>query len=565
MSKRILIVGGVAGGASVAARARRIDAQAEIIMFERGPHVSFSNCSLPYHLSGTVENSEALIMMSPEKFKKSYDIDARVNREVTAIHREKKTIEVKNTLTGEVTEEAYDILVLASGAEPIRPRSIRGTDSPNVYTVRNVVDILRLKEALNREEVREVAVIGGGFIGIEVAENLCKSGKQVTVIEAMDQILSPLDYDMVQMVQKEMMDHGVQVIVGDGVIEIDCRQVVLSSGRTIAAQVVVLAIGVAPETSLARQAGLEIGETGGIKVDHCYRTSDKDIYAVGDAIEVTHQLTQKPSRLALAGPALRQARAAADSMYGITYASKGVIGSCAIRVFDLNVAATGLNEKTAKREGIPCNFAYVIPGDKVGIMPGSAPMHFKLIFQTTTGKILGAQAVGKGNVDKRVDVIAALIAMNGTVEDLKNVELCYSPVFGTARDVVNQAGMVASNLLNGCYRQISVTEVRKLVEDNAFIVDVREENEFAEGHLKGAVNIPLSQLRERMEEIPKDRPVYVHCRSGQRSYNAVMALQGHGYTNVCNVSGSFLGICLYEYYRDVTEGRERIVTEYNFK
>ena len=262
---------------------------------------------------------------------------------------------------------------------------------------------------------------------------------------------------------------------------------------------------------------------------------------------------------------LRQARAAADSMYGRPCANKGVIGSCAIRVFDLNIAATGLNEKAARKAQIPYDFAYVIPSDKVGIMPQSAPMHFKLLFQVPTGKILGAQAIGKGNVDKRVDVVAALIAMNGTVEDLKELELCYSPVFATARDVVNQAGLVASNLLNGYYRQVPVSKVRQLVEEHAFIVDVREEHEYQAGHLINSVNIPLSQLRERTDEIPKDRPVYIHCRSGQRSYNAVMALLGRGYRNVYNISGSFLGICLYEYFRDVTENREKIVTEYNFK
>ena len=565
MGKRILIVGGVAGGASAAARARRIDAQAEIIMFEKGSHVSSSGCSLPYYLSGTVEDSEALIMMSPEKFKKSYDIDARVNQEVTAIHRDRKTIEVKDVSTGVTREEAYDVLVLAPGAAPIRPKSIKGADRPEVYTIRNVVDIIRLKEGVASGKIRDVAVIGGGFIGIETAENLRKLGKQVTVIEAMDQILAPLDYDFVQMVQKEMMDHGVQVIVGDGVKEIDGSQVLLASGKAVPAQAVVLAIGVAPETGLARQAGLEIGETGGIKVDHNYRTSDENIYAVGDAIEVFQQLTQKPGRLALAGPALRQARAAADSMYGRPCANKGVIGSCAIRVFDLNIAATGLNEKAARKAQIPYDFAYVIPSDKVGIMPQSAPMHFKLLFQVPTGKILGAQAIGKGNVDKRVDVVAALIAMNGTVEDLKELELCYSPVFATARDVVNQAGLVASNLLNGYYRQVPVSKVRQLVEEHAFIVDVREEHEYQAGHLINSVNIPLSQLRERTDEIPKDRPVYIHCRSGQRSYNAVMALLGRGYRNVYNISGSFLGICLYEYFRDVTENREKIVTEYNFK
>ena len=549
----------------MAARARRIDASAEIIMFERGPHVSFSNCALPYYLSGTVGSSDALVMMSPAKFKKSYDIDARVHSEVISIDRKEKTIQVKDTVTGAVTEEHYDTLVLAPGASPIRPKSIEGVDGPNVYTVRNVTDIVRLKDEMEKNGVKQAAVIGGGFIGIEVAENLAKAGKQVTVIEAMNQVLSPLDYDMVQMVQKEMLDNGLNLIVEDGVAAIHPDKVVLASGREVAAEAVVLAIGVAPETGLAKAAGLEIGETGGIKVDHDYRTSDKNIYAVGDAIQVFNQLTHKPSRLALAGPAQRQAHAAADSMYGIPHNNKGGIGSCAIRVFNLNVAATGLNERAAKAAGIPSDFAYVIPGDKVGMMPGSAPMHFKLVFEVPTGKILGAQAVGRGNTDKRIDVIAAMISMNATIEDLKELELCYSPVFGTAKDVVNQAALVATNLLYGRFRQVPVSDVRSLVENNAFIVDVREENEYAGGHLLNSVNIPLSQLRERMEEIPKDRPVYLHCRSSQRSYNAIMALQGHGYENLYNISGSYLGICLYEYYNDVTKNRKKIVTEYNFR
>ena len=327
MNKRILIIGGVAGGASVAARARRLDAGAEIIMFERGPHVSFSNCSLPYYLSGVVGNSDALLMMSPEKFKKSYDIDARVNSEVTAINRDKKTIEIKNTLTGDVHEEAYDVLVMAPGASPVKPRSIGGIDGKNVYTVRNVADIVHLKDGLEAAGAENTAVIGGGFIGIEVAENLAKAGKKVTVVEAMNQILAPFDYDMVQMLHKELLDNGVSLIVEDGVKTIEEKQITLASGKTVPADAVILACGSmaapetgsegAPETGLAKAAGLEIGETGGILVDHNYRTSDKNIYAVGDAIEVFDRMTGKPSRLALAGPALRQARAAADAMYGI--------------------------------------------------------------------------------------------------------------------------------------------------------------------------------------------------------------------------------------------------------
>ena len=564
MGKRILVVGGVAGGASVAARIRRIDAEAEIIMFEKGPHVSFSNCALPYYLSGAVAKSESLVIMSPEKFRKSYDIDARVQSEVVSIDRQGKTIEVKNTITNETVKEAYDFLVLAPGATPIRPGSIKGVNLPHVFTIRNVLDITNLKDYIDASGIQDVAVIGGGFIGVEVAENLCKAGKHITLLEAMNQILAPFDFDMVQMLQKEMLDHGVDVIVGDGVKEITPETVTLASGKEVKAGTVILAIGVAPETNLARAAGLEIGETGGIKVDHNYRTSDENIYAVGDAIQVFNKLTCKPSRLALAGPAQRQARAAADAMYGMQHNNNGVIGSCAVRVFNLNAAATGLNERTAAAAGIPCDFVYVIPTDKVGLMPDSSTVHFKLIFEIPTGRILGAQAIGKGNVDKRVDVIASMIAMNGTLEDLKELELCYSPVFGTARDVVNQAALVALNVLYGRFRQVPVTMVRKLVQERAFIVDVRENNEYEAGHIIGSVNIPLSELRNRADEIPKDRPVYLHCRSSQRSYNAIMALQGRGFENLYNISGSYLGLSLYEYYTDVTQGREKIVTAYNF-
>ncbi|SHI72346.1 NADPH-dependent 2,4-dienoyl-CoA reductase, sulfur reductase [Clostridium amylolyticum] len=565
MSKRILIIGGVAGGASVAARARRIDEDAEIIMFEKGPHVSFSNCALPFHLSGMVENGDDLVLMCPEQFKKQYKIEARVNSEVVKIKREEKKIVVKNVLTGEESEESYDKLVLSPGANPILPRSIEGITGSNVFTVRNVVDIKKLKSYIDENKIEDIAVVGGGFIGVEVAENLRLAGKNVSLVEALDQIMNPFDYDMAQILHKEMMDQGVNLILSDGVKKINEDSIELQSGKKVAAKAVVMAIGVSPETGLAKDCGLEIGVTGAIKVDHNYLTNDKDIYAVGDAIEVYNRLTQKPSRLALAGPAQRQARAAADNMYGIHHNNNGVIGSSVVQIFDLNAASTGLNEKTAKAAGISYDFVYIIPGDKVGLMPESNPMHFKLIYEYPTGRILGAQAIGKGNVDKRIDVIATMITMGGTLEDLKELELCYAPLFGTAKDIVNHAALVALNLLYGKFKQVPVTKVRELVESDAFIIDVREEHEFAAGHLKNAVNIPLSQFRGRLDEIPKDRPVYLHCRSSQRSYNAVMALQNMGYDNVINISGSYLGISCYEYYQDQVTGREKIVTEYNFK
>lgn len=561
---KVLVVGGVAGGASTAARIRRLDEQAEVIMFEKGPHVSFSNCSLPFYLSGVVPTSEKLIMMSPEKLKKQYNLEARVNQEVIAIHRERKTIEVKHVVTGEVYEEAYDILLLSPGAKPTLP-PIEGIHSSHVFTIRNVADIERLQTYIQMNNVQDIAVIGGGFIGVEVAENLREAKKSVTLIQRGAQIMDPYDEDMVQIMQKELLDHGVNLELRAAIEKIETAHVLLANGKKIAAEVVVVAAGAKPETDLAIQAGLDLGITGGIKVNTNYQTNDPSIYAVGDAIEVYDQILRRPTRLALAGPAQKQARAAADHMYGITNRQRGVIGSSSIQVFDYNCAATGINERTAKMAGIEVDSVYVIAPDKVGLMPSSNPLHFKLVYEVPTGKILGAQAIGKGNADKRIDVIATMITMGGTIEDLKDLELSYSPMYSTAKDVVNMAALVATNVLYGRFKQIHVSEVRDLYEQGAFFLDVREKNEVENGQIKGALNVPLSELRERMNEIPKDRPIYVHCRSAQRSYNAVMALQNSGFTQVYNVSGSFLGICLYEYVQDTLQQREPIVTAYNFK
>jgi len=564
LSKKFLIVGGVAGGASTAARLRRLDEKAEIIIFEKGPNVSFSNCSLPFHLSGIVENSDKLILMTPQGLQTKYNIEARVQQEVVRINREKKTITIKDLKTNRDYEESYDTLILSPGASPIVP-DLEGIHSKHVFTIRNVADIDRLNWYLQTDNVQDIAVVGGGFIGVEVAENLKLAGYNVSLVEFGQQIMAPFDYDMAQILHKEMTDKGVQVIVNDGLAKVTPNNVTLNSGKQLKAQAVVLAIGVRPEIRLAKEAGLTIGELGGIQVDANYVTSDPSIYAVGDAIEVFHQLTHKQTRLALAGPAQRQARAAANHMYNIPHHNKGVIGSSSVQIFDLVCATTGLNEKTALANGFQAKSVYLIAPDKVGLMPNSNPLHFKLVYETPTGKILGAQAIGKGNADKRIDVIATLITMGGTLEDLKELELSYSPMFSTARDIVNLAALVAQNLLHGHFKQVKVDEVRALIENQAFFLDVREKNEFESGHLINAHNIPLSELRERMDEIPKDQAVYVHCRSGQRSYNAVMALQNSGFSNVFNVSGSFLGICLYEYFTDITTNRDKIVTAYNFK
>ena len=564
--KKILIVGGVAGGASAATRLRRLSEEDKIIMFEKGPHVSFSNCALPYHLSGIINEADKLVLMSPEKFKAQYNIEARVSSEVTFIDRKNKEIEVKNYLTGNVYRESYDKLILSPGAKPMVP-NIPGIDNVNIFTIRNVVDIDKLNRFVKELDAKDVAVIGGGFIGVEAAENLREAGYNVSLIEAMNQILKPFDYDMVQILHKEIYDKGINLIVNDKVEKFEENKVVLNSGKKINAKAVVMAIGISPEIDLAKEAGLEIGVTGAIKVDNNYKTSDDDIYAVGDAIEVYNVLTHSMTKISLAGPALKQARSVADHINGKKSLNKGYICSSAIKVFDYNGASTGLNEGLIKALNMNINYDIVrlITNDKVGIMPDSKSLHFKLIYEVPTGKILGAQAIGMGDVAKRVDIIATLIKLGGTVEDLKDLELCYAPPYSTAKDAVNYAGYIASNLLNGDFKQVNVDKVRGLVESNAYIIDVREIREFENGHIKGAKNIPLSQLRERINEIPKDIPVYLHCRTGQRSYNAALALQNLGYNNIYNVTGSFLGLSYYEYYNDKTTDRESIVTNYNFR
>lgn len=563
--KKILIIGGVAGGASTAARLRRHSEEDRIIMFEKGPHVSFSNCGLPYHLSGIISEAEKLVLMSPEKFLAQYNIEARVNNEVIEIDRENKEVVVKDVVTKKTYRESYDKLVLSMGAKPIVPK-FEGLDSVNVFTIRNVFDINRLNLFVKERKDKKITVIGGGFIGIEAAENLREAGYEVTLIEAADQILKIFDYDMVQRLQKEMYDKGVELIVGDKVERFKKNCVVLESGRAIISEVVVLAIGVAPDTELAVKAGIELGKTGAVKTDNNYMTNDRDIYAVGDMIEVYSPLFNDYFKLSLAGPAQKQARAVADHINGRVVDNRGYIGSSVIKVFDFNGASTGLTESLIKARGMSLNYETIeiIPSDKVGLMPNANPMYFKMIFEVPTGRVLGAQAIGKGNVDKRIDVIASVIKFGGTIEDLKDLELCYAPPFGTAKDVVNFGGYVASNVLERRFKQEHFSKVRELLEAGECIIDIREKNEYAEGHLKGVPNIPLSELRERVNEIPKDRTVYLQCRSGQRSYNACLLLQNLGYTNVINVTGGILGISMYEYFNDKTQNREPIVTKYFF-
>lgn len=565
---KLVIVGGVAGGASVAARVRRLQEHAQIVIFERGQHVSYSNCSLPYYLGGAVEQESDLVIMTPEDFRTQHNIDVRTCCEVTAIDRVARAVTVRDSRTGAVYQETYDKLVLSPGASPILPRSIVGIDRANVFAIRNVTDIARVKACMEQTATRNVVVVGGGFIGIETAENLKAAGKNVTVIEGLDQILAPFDHDMVQYLQKELVDHGVRLCLSSTLTAIEeglVRAVHDGQEFTVPADAVVMAIGVAPETKLVTEAGLAVGASRGIKVNRYFQTDDPDIYAVGDAIESFNALTGLPGRLALAGPAQRQARIAADHICGLAGEDTGFIGSSCIRVFGLNAASTGLNERSAAAAGIDFDSVLVYPSDKVGIMPDSHYLGFKLLFAVPSGKLLGAQAIGVGEADKRVNMIAALLTMQGTVADLKRLEHCYAPLFSTAKDVVHMAALAAENLLAGRLRQVHVSQVRPLVESGAYIVDVRDPDEFEQGHVVGAHNIPLPELRQRMAEIPRDIPVYLHCRSSQRSYFAYRCLVGNGYDNVVNISGSFLGISLYEYFTDRQTGRSPIVTAYNFE
>ncbi len=565
---KLVVVGGVAGGASAAARVRRLDETAEITVFERGEHVSFSNCALPYYLGGVVESEEDLILMSPEDFHHKHNIDVHTNSEVVAIDRPGRKVVVKDLAAGRQYEVPYDKLILATGAAPILPRSIQGIGGEQVFTIRNVSDVSKVKAWMDRAGSRHVAVVGGGFIGIETAENLRRAGKDVSVLEGAGQILAPFDSDMVQTLHKELDDNGVALYLNSTVTAIEPGRVTaVRDGQSfsVPADAVVMAIGVAPETALAAGAGLELGETGGIRVNDCLQTSDPDIYAVGDVIESFQRQTGRPGRLALAGPAQKQARMAADHICGLPVKNTGFIGSSCIRVFGLNAAATGLNERSAEEAGLRFDSVTVYPSDKVGIMPDSNYMALKLLFELPTGRLLGAQAIGTGEVDKRIDSIAALISMNGDLDTLRDFEHCYAPLFSTAKDAVHMAALVGGNVLSGQLRQVHVRDVRPLVESGAYIVDVREEGEFDEGHLKGAHNVPLSVLRERLDEIPRDVPVYLHCRSGQRSYYAYCCLKGHGFDQIANISGSFLGISLYEYFNDKTSGREPILTAYNFE
>ncbi len=539
MSQRVLIVGGVAGGASAAARLRRLDETAEIVLFDRGPHVSFANCGLPYYVGNVIVDERKLLVASRELFRDRFNIDVRTEHEVMALDRAGQTIRVKDLRDGSERDEPYDALVLAPGASPIRPDA-RGLDLPGVFVVRTIPDTRRIRAWLEEPPRHEAVVVGGGFIGLEMAENLVRRGLKVTLLEKLPQVMPPLDPEMAAEVARHLREVGVLLRLGEGFrgIDADGGRLTVHTDRdaTIGTDLVILALGVRPEATLAQSAGLAIGARGGIVVDERMRTSDPRIYAVGDAVEVRDVVIGQETILPLAGPANRQGRVAAEAIAGRATRFRGVQGTAIVGVIGLTVATTGASEKGLRRAGVTdYGVVYLHPGHHAGYYPGAKPIRLKLLYSRSDGHILGVQAVGHEGVDKRIDVIATMIQMRATVHDLAEAELCYAPQFGAAKDPVNIAGMMAANALRG---DMPLADWSELGSTSAVLLDVREPDEFARGHLEGAVNLPLSQLRKRVEDVPRGRELWVYCAAGQRAYFAQRLLMQRGF-DAKNLSGGF--------------------------
>ncbi len=538
-SKTIVIIGGVAGGASCATRLRRMDESAEIIVLERGPYASFANCGLPYHIGGIIENESDLLVAKGPLFKERFGIDLRTRHEAVSIDRESREVEVRDLATGRTSRQRYDALVLSPGAAPLRP-PLPGIDLAGIFTLRSIPDTRLISEWIAQHAAKTAVVVGGGFIGLEMAENLKHRGLDVTVVEMLPQVMPPIDPEMVTPAHDYLTSKGIKLALGaavagfaekDGHLEVQTKD-----GTAHSADIVILAIGVRPETTLAKAAGLEIGERGGIRVDEQMRSSDPNIWAVGDAVEVRDRITGAWTLLALAGPANRQARIAADAICGRDVAFHGTQGTAICGIFDLAVASTGASEKVLQRAGITAyEKIYLHAGSHAGYYPGAEKIHLKLIFRTLDGLILGAQAVGLAGVDKRIDVIAMAIQKGATVYDIEEAELCYAPQYGSAKDPVNFAGMIAANHLRGDDPIIHWQTPQLTGYD---LLDVRDPDEFAAGHAPGAKNIPLNSLRASLGELPKDRPLAVYCAVGGRAHNAVRLLRQHGY-NAANLSGGY--------------------------
>jgi NADPH-dependent 2,4-dienoyl-CoA reductase/sulfur reductase-like enzyme/rhodanese-related sulfurtransferase len=538
---KLVIVGGVAGGASAAARARRLSEEAHIVLFERGPDVSFANCGLPYYLGGEITQRDKLLVVSPDMLRSRYQLDVRVRCSVEAIDRQGKQVRVRDLASGRVYEEGYDKLILAPGAAPIRP-PLPGVDLPGVFTLRNLQDVDHIKDVVDGG-IRQAVVVGAGFIGLELAESFLRRGMATTIIELQDQVLPPFDREMTTPIIEHLAARGVTVLLRDAAEAIvpaaEGLKVHLKSGRDLVAQLVVLGVGVRPENSLAVAAGLEVGSRGGIRVDEYLRTSDPDIYAVGDAVETRDYVTGEPVQVPLAGPANRQGRQAADHIFGRPVRYRGTQGTAIVRVFERTAAVTGASEKVLRRANWPYRKVYVHPTQHAGYYPGAEMMALKLLFDPQSGRVLGAQAVGGAGVDKRIDVLAVAVQAGLTVFDLEEMELAYAPQFGAAKDPVNMAGFVAAGLLRGDHPQVDADAVTGASPDASFLLDVRTVQEFNAGHLPGAVNIPLDELRSRLAELPRERNIVVYCRVGQRGYLATRILRQQGY-QAANIGGGYL-------------------------
>ena len=539
---KVVIVGGVAGGATAAARIRRLDEQAEIVVFERSGYISYANCGLPYYIGGVIEDPEALTLQTPESFFSRFRVTMKVRHEVTAIHPERKAVSVKNLETGELFEESYDKLLLSPGAKPTQPR-LPGLGSEKIFTLRTVENTFRIKEYIRAKQPKSAVLAGGGFISLELAENLRELGMDVTIVQRPKQLMNPFDADMASFIHSEMRRHGVKLALGHTVEGFEEKDggvdVLLKDEAPLHADMVVLAIGVSPDTQLAQDAGLELGVKGSIVVNDRMETSVPDIYAVGDAVQVKHFVTGQDVLLSLAGPANKQGRIAADNICGGDSHYMGSQGSSVIKVFDMTAASTGVNETNAKKAGLDADAVILSPMSHAGYYPGGKVMTMKVVFEKETFRLLGAQIVGYEGIDKRIDVLATAIRAGLKATELKELELAYAPPYSSAKDPVNMAGFMIENIANGVLKQWHLADLDGLPRDGSVtLLDTRTAEEFARGHIDGFTNIPVDELRERLDELDKGKPVYVICQSGLRSYIACRILTGNGF-ECHNFSGGF--------------------------
>ena len=539
---KVVIVGGVAGGATAAARIRRLNEQAEIVVFERSGYISYANCGLPYYIGDVITDPEALTLQTPESFFSRFRVTMKVHHEVTALHPETNTVAVKNLETGEVFEESYDKLLLSPGAKPAQP-DLPGTGNDRLFTLRTVEDTFRIKEYIAQHHPGSAVLAGGGFIGLELAENLRELGMEVTIVQRPKQLMTPFDADMAAFLHNEMRRHGITLALGHTVEGFEEKEngvdVLLKESAPLHADMAILAIGVTPDTTLARDAGLELGIKGSIVVNDRMETSVRDIYAVGDAVQVKHSVTGQDALISLAGPANKQGRIAADNICGRDSRYPGSQGSSVIKVFSMTAATTGINETAAREAGLAFDKVVLSPMSHAGYYPGGKVMTMKLIFEKESFRLLGAQIVGYEGVDKRIDVLATAIHAGMKATDLTGLDLAYAPPYSSAKDPVNMAGFIAENIANGLVKQFYLEDVKTLPKDGSVtLLDTRTEKEYLRGHIDGFLNIPVDELRERLGELPKDKPVYIICQSGLRSYIASRILAGNGY-DTYNFSGGY--------------------------